>query len=63
MTISMTSVKSSHIQSIDAQTLLDHRTKEMTDNYNDDRGEDGVIIGTKHTDFCTVLVKGFCGKK
>ncbi|MBN3054917.1 site-specific integrase [Pectobacterium brasiliense] len=34
-------------QGIDTQKLLGHRTSKMTDKYNDDRGKDWVIIGTK----------------
>lgn len=34
-------------QGIDTQKLLGHRSKEMTDKYNDDRGKDWVVISTK----------------
>lgn len=34
-------------QGVDTQKLLGHKTQEMTDRYNDDRGKDWVILSAK----------------
>ncbi|QMN72803.1 phage integrase Arm DNA-binding domain-containing protein [Citrobacter freundii] len=34
-------------QGLDTQKLLGHKTRKMTDKYNDDRGKDWVVVGVK----------------
>ncbi|EAA6491013.1 integrase, partial [Salmonella enterica] len=34
-------------QGVDTQKLLGHKSRKMTDKYNDDRGKDWVIVNTK----------------
>lgn len=34
-------------QGLDTQKLLGHKSKKMTDKYNDDRGKDWLVVGQK----------------
>ena len=34
-------------QGLDTQKLLGHKSRKMTDKYNDDRGKDWVVVGVK----------------
>ncbi|MGF7450341.1 integrase, partial [Klebsiella michiganensis] len=36
-----------HGQGLETQKLLVHKSKKMTDKYNDDRGKEWVIVGKK----------------